>query len=228
MPKEDHPANMENMFPQPRRWGAQFHTDPNFFLNTEIDEWVANPAKTITEGAMLGGVINDIISSAGNASEAVPEMGFPTKEELTGTIGAVTLSSLQEMLPIIANQYVMEGPQGNERMQEVEQARDLGLQGAREWWAGNVVNAGGGGHVPRSAELPPLQFSGRKFEADPHLINTDTTFEGAKKNYEKFGVPTDVDPNEFIKQMVTPISETDIIKPEDITDPDLWDENPFN
>ena len=231
MPEENHPSNME---PAPRSFGAQFYNDPDFFLNSDVDNWEANPTKVIRQGAMLGGVLHNLLqhaSVAGEHPEIGPEVersGFPSAEELTTSVGAMTLSNVTEMVPLIAGQYVMspatlgaEGDERDERIKEVTQARDIGLQGAEEWWAGNIINAGGGGHAPRAPELGPLEFSDREFEVDPHLINTDTDFAGAVENRALFGIPLDNDPNTFISHMLKPISDMDI-DPDIFSDPDIW------
>ena len=207
----------------PRRFGSQFYTDPEFFMNTEPESWLENPHKTVTEGALFGGVISDILSAAEQASDHPPltDMGFPTQEELTTSVGAVTLSSISEMLPIVAEKYVESHPEGQDKgYEEIALARDLGLQGARDWWAGNVAGAGGGGHAPRGgheSELPTLQFSDKKFEPDPHALNTDVTFEGHIDLVREYGLPDSTHgPKDIVKTMLTPISEVDI-------DPDDFD-----
>jgi|TARA_Y100001949_G_scaffold74246_1_gene63081 hypothetical protein len=231
MPEENHPSNAE---PPPRRFGTQFYNDPDFFLNSDVANMVENPNKVITEASMMGGVIHEVLQHAKVASEH-PEIGkeveageFPTAEELTTSVGAMTLSNITQMVPAIAEEYIMapatlgsEGAERDKRMEEVTHARDLGLQGAEEWWAGNIINAGGGGHAPRPPELGPLEFSDKKVEIDPHLINTDTDFAGAVENRERFGPSADNDPNTFISHILKPISEGNI-DPDFFTNPDIW------
>jgi len=220
--------------PEPRKFGTQFYNQPDFFLNTGVENWEANPTKIIREASMMGGVVHNLLQHAKMASEH-PEVGqvvesgnFPDAEELTTSVGAMTISNIQEMVPILAEEYVMapatlgsEGAERDERMKEVTQARDIGLQGAEEWWAGNVINAGGGGHAPRAPELGPLEFSDRKYDVDPSSINTDTDFTGAVENRERFGPAVDNDPNTFIGHILKPISDTNI-DPDDFSDPALW------
>ncbi|SVE61805.1 uncharacterized protein METZ01_LOCUS514659, partial [marine metagenome] len=153
MPEENHPSNAE---PPPRRFGTQFYNDPDFFLNSDAENMIANPLKVITEAATMGGVIHEVLQHAKVASEH-PEIGkeveagdFPNAEELTTSVGAMTMSNIQEMVPVIAEEYIMapaplgsEGAERDKRLEEVTHSRDLGLQGAEEWWAGNIINAGG-------------------------------------------------------------------------------------
>ncbi len=230
MPEENHPSNAE---PPPRRFGTQFYNDPDFFLNSDAENMIANPLKVITEAATMGGVIHEVLQHAKVASEH-PEIGkeveagdFPNAEELTTSVGAMTMSNIQEMVPTIAEEYIMapatlgsEGAERDKRLEEVTHARDIGLQGAEEWWAGNIINAGGGGHAPRPPELGPLEFSDKKVEVDPHLINTDTDFAGAQEARARFGPSVDNDPNTFISHILKPISETNI-NPDFFND-DLW------
>lgn len=227
MPMEDHPSNLPP--PRPRRFGDQFYTNPEFFLHHEADDWQDAPLKTITEASMTGSIIDQTLQGAQLTAENRPELvekGFPSQEELTTSVGAVVLNQISEMIPLLAGPVIGSHPEGTEAgLWSVKEARDAGLQGASEWWAGNVVGGGGGGHAPMEGLetgwnpiMPDPVHLRPGFNPDPHLTNTDTDLDGHLLNMLKYGdTRGGGSPQEFVDKMMAPISDIDMT-PEDFTD----------
>lgn len=227
MPEESNPVNWQPLS-RPRRFGDQFYTNPDFFLNKDADAWQDEPFKTITEAAMTGSITDQILQGAQQTAESRPELveqGFPSQEELTTSVGAIVLNQITEMVPLLAKPVIESHPEGSEAgLWAVKEARDAGLQGASEWWAGNVVGGGGGGHAPRedletgwNPIMPDPVHLRPGFDPDPHLINTDTDLEGHMLNVLKYGDPRGGgSPQEFVDKMLAPVSDLDI-SPDDIT-----------
>lgn len=232
MPEESHSAEP----PRPRRFGDQFYTNPEFFLNKDADAWLDEPLKTITDATMVGVITDQILVHGAETARVRPDlvedMGFPSQEELTTSVGAEVLTQMTEMIPIVVDTAIQSHPEGREAgLWAAKEARDAGMQGGSEWWAGSVSGGGGGGHAPRedletgwNPIVPdPVHLRGggteaRRFNPDPHIINTDTNLEGHLENIMKYGMPgRGGSAGEFVDKMMSPISDLDL-NPDDFTD----------
>ena len=231
MPSEDQPTQ-----PHERKFGSQFYQKPDYFPE-DYTEWTAHPEKAITQATMVASLAHTIISAADAVHEVLPEESarrrFPTPDELVTSQGAEAVHHSVAAINILGNQHV-EGANSPEeharRIDEIKAARDLGLQGAAQWWAGNITGEGGGGHAPREdlsgVELetgwteitPDLNINDPNAEFDPYLSYPDTDYEGARRFHRLHGPPGDpTDPNLFIAGMLEPMSSMPL-NPEDFED----------
>lgn len=227
--------------PHDRKFGSQFYQKPDFFLNTEAPDWEAHPIQTITQATMLASLANETLTQAAVNTQRNPEMGLPTVEELQTSMGSEAVHQSTEAINILAQHHVEGGnvtgvPAFDDQMgrvNEVIQARDLGLQGASQWWAGNIINMGGGGHVPMGEDLtgrelesgstpviPDPNINDPNAEHDPWLSYPDTDAEGLLAFGLEHGAPSmtsGTEPVNFIANMLEPISSMDF-GPEDFED----------
>ena len=234
MPSDDQPTQ-----PHERKFGSQFYQKPDSFLNQGPSDWLSHPEKTITQATMMASIAHEVVSQAALAHEANPEeaaqLGLPTPDELVSSQGSEVVHQSTEAINILGNLHV-EGANSLEeqvgRIDEVKTARDLGLQGAAQWWAGNIVGDGGGGHAPRvdlqGDELetgwteitPDPNINDPNAEFDPYLSYPDTDFLGLLEFEGKHGPPgadKNADPKRFIGHMIAPMSDL-TFGPEDFED----------
>jgi hypothetical protein len=231
MPSEDQPTQ-----PHERKFGSQFYQKPDFFLNQEHTDWMSHPEKTITHATMMASLAHGVLTQTALAHETMPEeharRGLPTPDELATSQGAEAIVQSTEAINLLANQHV-EGANSPEehvgRIDEVKTARDLGLQGAAQWWAGNI-GGGGGGHAPRvdlaGDELetgwteitPDPNINDPNAEFDPYLSYPDTDLAGVLEFAGKHGPSgASTDPNRYIASMLEPMSSMPF-GPEDFED----------
>jgi hypothetical protein len=206
-------------------------------MNQDHTEWVAHPEKTITQATMMASLAHAVISAADASHEVLPEesarWGLPTPDELVTSQGAEAVHQSMEAINILGNQHV-EGANSPEehagRIDEVKAARDLGLQGAAQWWAGNIVGDGGGGHAPREdlggdeletgwTEITPdPNINDPNAEFDPYLSYPDTDLAGVGRFHRLHGLPGGTtNPKLFIASMLEPMSSMPL-NPEDFED----------
>jgi hypothetical protein len=231
MPSEDQPTQ-----PHERKFGSQFYQKPDNFPEDHT-EWTAHPEKTITQATMMASLAHAVISASAAAHEVLPEESarrrFPAPDVLGTSRGAAVVNQSTTAINILGNQHVVGANSPEERARRIDEAnaaRDLGLQGAAQWWAGNITGGGGGGHAPREdlggVELetgwteitPDPNINDPNAEFDPYLSYPDTDIAGAGRFHRLHGLPGDpTDPELFIASMLEPMSSMPL-NPEDFED----------